>query len=106
MPAKERIRKADTNKLTVNKKTEKADFRKSENRASEKKENCIIRITEKTEKQNADESIKNDFFTEKTKTMSKKKLIISSENASFFSTLFFLKSKNSERVKKSQSSES
>ena len=34
----------------MNEKTEKADFEKLENRASEKAENCIIRMTKKIKK--------------------------------------------------------
>ena len=50
MLTRERIRKANTDKSAVNKRTEKADFRKSENRASEKTKNCIIKIIEKIRK--------------------------------------------------------
>ena len=92
MSAREEIRKTDTDKLTVNKRTEKANLKKSENKTFRKAENCIIKITEKIRKQNINKSVKNEFFIEKTETASKKKLIIFSENASFF-YVFFLEVK-------------
>ena len=58
----------------MNEKTEKADFEKSENRASEKAENCIIRMTKKIKKQNTNELIKNKFFIKKIKIANKKNL--------------------------------
>ena len=45
----------------------------SENKVSEETEICIIRMTEKTEKQNINKLIKNKFFIERAKAMSKKK---------------------------------
>src|SRR5437762_2558118 len=76
------------------------NFRKSESRAFRKAEICIIKMIEKTERQNTDESVKNRFFTEKAKTMNKKKLIIFSENTSFFSTFLFSNSRDSEKMKR------
>ena len=84
----------------MNERTEKANFRELENRTFRKAENYIIRITKRTEKWNADKSVKNEFFIRKTKTADKKKFIIFLKNASSFFMLFFSKSRNSERVKK------
>src|SRR5205809_5001606 len=100
MPARERIRKADVSKSVMNKKTEKTDSEKSENRAFKKSENCIIKMTEKIRKQNINKLIKNKFFTERTEAADKEKLIIFSENISFFSTSLFSESKNSKEMKK------
>ena len=97
MSAREKIRRADINKSTANKKIEKADFRKSENRAFEKAKNCIIKMTEKTEKQNINKSVKNKFFIRKTETVSKEELIIFLENINFFLCFF---SQNQEIQKK------
>ena len=74
MLTKEEIRKTDISKLITNKKTEKADFKRLENKAFKKTENCITEIIKKIRKCNADESIKNKFFTEKIKIMNKKNL--------------------------------
>ena len=73
------------------------DSEESESRVLEKAEVCIIKMTERIEKQDADKLIKNRFFIEKTRTADKEKLIIFSKNTSFFSILFFLKSRDSER---------
>ena len=56
----------------MNKRTKKTDFRKSENRALKKAENCIIKMTKKIRKQDIDKSVKNRFFIRKTETVSKK----------------------------------
>src|SRR5205809_2775579 len=100
MSASIEIRETDADKVSVKERTEEADFERLENRAFRKAENYIIRITEKTERQDVNKLIKNKFFTERTKTADKEKLIIFSENANFFSTFFFLKSRNSERMKR------
>ena len=50
MSAKEKIRKADVSKLTVKKRTKKADFRELENRALRETENYIIKMTKKIRK--------------------------------------------------------
>src|SRR5438046_6192983 len=76
------------------------DSEKPESRVLEKAEVCIIRMTEEIREQNINKSIKNEFFIRRARTASKKKLIIFSENASLFSTFFFSKSRNSERMKK------
>ena len=85
MSAREKIRKADVSKLTVNERTKKADSEKSENRILEKTENYIIKMTERTEKQNIDESVKNEFF---------------SDDTSFFLITLFSESRNSERMRR------
>ena len=72
MSARRRIRKADTDKSIVNKKTEKADSERLENRAFREAENCIIEITKKIRKWNVDKSVKNEFFIRKIQIMSKK----------------------------------
>ena len=49
MLTREKIRKADANKLIINERTEKTNSEKSENKVSEKK-NYIIKMTEKNQK--------------------------------------------------------
>src|SRR5436190_6711627 len=100
MPAREEIRRTDISKLIANKRTEKTDFRKSKNKTFKETENCITEVIEKIRKQNINKLIKNRFFIKKAETVSKEKLIIFSENISSFFTFFFLKSRNSERMKK------
>ena len=100
MLTREKIRKTDISKSAAKEKTEKADFRKLENRASEETENCIIKMTKRIRKQNTNKSVKNEFFIKRTEAADKEKLIIFSKNTSFFSILFFLKSRNSEEMKR------
>ena len=73
-------------------KSEKVDIKnenseESESRVLEEAEVCIIRMTEEIRKWNTDESIKNEFF---------------SSDASFFSITLFLKSRDSEEMRRSQ----
>ena len=97
MLIRKKIRKADIDKSVMNERTEKTDFRKSKNRAFEEAENCIIKMTEKTKKQNINKSVKNKFFIRKTETVSKEELIIFLENINFFLCFF---SQNQEIQKK------
>ena len=76
------------------------DSEESENRVSEKAEVYIIKVTEKIRKQDADKSVKNKFFIRKIRTANKKKFIISLKDASSLFTLFFSKSRDSEKMKK------
>ena len=89
----------------TSKKSEKAeiknkDFRESENRVSEKAKIYIIRMIKEIRRQDINKSVKNKFFIRKTKTVNKKKLIISLENTSFLFIFFFSELRNLKRVKK------
>ena len=90
---------------TASEKSEKAEIKnknseESESRASEEAEVCIIRVTKETEEQDVNKLVKNEFFIRRARTADKKEFIISSKNTSFLSILFFLKSRDSEKVKR------
>ena len=61
------------------------NLKKSKSRASKEAKVYITEMTEETEKQNADESVKNRFF---------------SDDTSFLSTALFSESKSSEKMRR------